>query len=126
MGRPVPGGGGIVPDIQVSRTAQTPFRAVMEASGAFTSFAAEYLRDHKVTDGWEVPPEALDQFQSWLSERQIQPSLHEWISERPYLQSRFKTEVYNLALGVEKGDEVEAQSDQQIQKALEAVLKPPF
>ena len=34
-----------------------------------------------------------------------------------------KTEIYNLALGVEKGDEVEAQSDPQIQKALEAVLQ---
>ena len=40
------------------------------------------------------------------------------------IQWRLKTELYNLALGVEKGDEVEAQSDPQIQKALEAVLKP--
>ena len=122
-GRPVPGGGGIVPDIQVFRT-QTPFEEVREASGSFTSFGTEYIRDHKIAAGWEVPPEALDQFQIWLSERQIQPSLHEWISDRPYIQSRLKTEIYNLALGVAKGDEVEAQSDPQIQKALEAVLKP--
>ena len=40
-------------------------------------------------------------------------------------QSRLKTEIYNLALGVEKGDEVEAQFDPQIQKALEAVLCSP-
>ena len=45
-------------------------------------------------------------------------------ASRPYIQSRLKTEVYNLALGVEKGDEVGAQIDRQIQKALEAVLKP--
>ena len=48
----------------------------------------------------------------------------EWIENRDFIQSRLKTEIYNLALGVEKGDEVEAQSDPQIQKALEAVLKP--
>ncbi len=103
---------------------QTPFEQVLEGSGSFTSFATEYIRDHKVAEGWEVPAEALDQFQLWLSERRIQPSLHEWIGERPYIQSRLKTEIYYLALGVEKGDEVAAQSDRQIQKALEAVLKP--
>jgi carboxyl-terminal processing protease len=123
-GRPVPGGGGIVPDIEAFPEDQTDFEQVLEGSGSFTSFAAEYIRDHKITDGWDVPPEALDQFQTWLSERRIQPSLHEWISGRPYIQSRLKTEVYNLALGVEKGDEVGAQIDRQIQKALEAVLKP--
>jgi carboxyl-terminal processing protease len=123
-GRPVPGGGGIVPDIEATMGNQTPFEQVLEGSGSFTSFATEYIRDHKVAEGWEVPAEALDQFQLWLSERRIQPSLHEWIGERPYIQSRLKTEIYYLALGVEKGDEVAAQSDQQIQKALEAVLKP--
>ncbi len=43
-----------------------------------------------------------------------------------FIEWRLKTDIYNLALGVEKGDEVEAQADQQIQKALEAVLKPAF
>jgi hypothetical protein len=68
----------------------------------------------------------LDQFQSWLSDRSIQPTLHEWIESRTFIEWRLKTDVFNLALGVEKGDEVEAQGDEQIQKALQAVLKPPF
>jgi carboxyl-terminal processing protease len=123
-GRPVPGGGGIVPDIEAFPADQSPFEQVLEGSGSFTSFATEYIRDHKIAEGWEVPPEALDQFQLWLSERQIQPSLQEWIGDRDYIQSRLRTEVYYLALGVEKGDEMAAQSDQQIQKALAAVVKP--
>lgn len=125
-GRPVPGGGGIVPDVQEGPALLTRFRAVLEQSGAFTSFATEYLQQHKIAPGWEVPGEVLDQFQSWLSERNIQPSLTEWIENRDFIQSRLKTEMYNLALGVEKGDEVAAQSDPQIQKALEAVVKPPL
>jgi len=32
-----------------------------------------------------------------------------------------KTEIFNQAFGVEKGDEVEAQRDVQILKALEAI-----
>jgi hypothetical protein len=100
------------------------FREVLEGTGSFTSFAAEFLRDHKVTDGWELPPQVMDQFQEWLSERRIQPRLAEWTANRTFIENRLKTEIYNLALGVAKGDEVEAHSDAQVQKALEAVLKP--
>ena len=122
-GRPVPGGGGIVPDVQVTRDS-TPLRDVLEASGAFIAFATEYVRDHKITEGWDVPAEALDEFQSWLAERRIQPSLHDWISHHDVIALRLKTEIYNQTLGVAKGDEVDAQGDPQIQKAIEAILKP--
>jgi carboxyl-terminal processing protease len=122
-GRPVPGGGGIVPDFQVARGDVTEFQNVLEGTGSFTSFATEYIRDHKITPEWQVPPQALDQLQGWLAERKIQPSLHEWISNHDYLESRLKTEIFNLALGVEKGDEVEARFDPQVRKALEAILK---
>jgi len=125
-GRPVPGGGGIVPDVQVGPELLSQFRAVLEQSASFTSFATEYLQQHKIQPGWEVPAEALDQFQAWLSDRRIQPGLSEWIENRDFIQSRLKAEIYNQALGVEKGDEIAAKSDPQIQKALQAVLKPPF
>ena len=39
--------------------------------------------------------------------------------ERDFIANRLKTEIFNQALGVEKGDEVEAQRDPQISKALE-------
>src|ERR1017187_7045474 len=117
-GRPVPGGGGIVPDYMVPPAGLTAFRAVLEQSASFTSFATEYIRDHKITPGWEVPGQAIDQFQAWLSERRIQPTVREWIDDKGFVQTRLKAEIYTLALGVEKGDEVDAQIDPQIQKAL--------
>ncbi|HWF07210.1 MAG TPA: S41 family peptidase [Bryobacteraceae bacterium] len=123
-GRAVPGGGGIVPDMEAGPEPLTAFRGVLEQSASFTSFATEYLRDHKIQVGWDVTGEVLDQFQTWLSERRIQPSLQEWSQNRSFIQARLKTEIYNLAFGVEKGDEVEAQSDPPIQKALQAVLDP--
>ena len=123
-GRPVQGGGGIEPDYMVPPAGLTPFRAVLEQSASFTSFATEYIRDHKITPGWEVPGQAIDQFQAWLSERRIQPTVREWVDDKDFVQTRLKAEIYNLALGVEKGDEVDAQIDPQIQKALDAVLHP--
>ena len=63
----------------------------------------------------------LDEFQVFLSERQIQPGLAEWSREREFICNRLKTEIFNQALGVEKGDEVEAQRDPVILKALEVI-----
>jgi len=122
-GRSVPGGGGIVPDIEAFPPEATRFRNVLDASGAFTTFAVDYVREHKLEPGWNVPPQLLDQFQAWLSERRIQPSLREWLAERPFIELRLKTEIYNLAFGVEKGDEIEVQIDPPVQRGIQAVTE---
>jgi len=57
----------------------------------------------------------------FLSERSIQPGISEWTAERDFVSNRLKTEIFNQAFGVEKGDEVEAQRDPAIQKAVEVV-----
>ena len=124
-GRPIQGGGGITPDFVVEPESFTQFESVLEASASFTTFAAEYIRDHKITDDWQVPQAAMDQFQLWLGERQIQPSLREWLESRAFIESRLKEDIYNLALGVAKGDEVQAQRDPEVRQALDSVLKPP-
>jgi carboxyl-terminal processing protease len=124
-GRPILGGGGITPDIAVAPPGLSPFQAALEASGSFTTFAAEYIKDHKITAGWQAPQAMLDQFQLWLGERQIQPGLREWLQYRDFIESRLKEDVFSLALGVDKGDEVQAQRDPQVRQALDSVLNPP-
>ena len=121
LGRVVTGGGGIQPDFEVSPQPFNRLRAALEASGSFPDFATEYLRQNKVTGDFEVTPKLLEQFQVFLSERHIQPGVSEWFSEREFIQSRLKAEIFNQAFGVEKGDEVEAQRDPVILKALEVL-----
>ena len=119
-GRTVRGGGGILPDYQVYPESYTRFRTALEANGAFTSFATEYTRRHPgITDKFEVLPDLLDEFHVYLSEHAIQPSVAEWSSEREWIRNRLKTEIFNQALGVERGDEVEAQRDPVILTALD-------
>jgi carboxyl-terminal processing protease len=120
-GRKVTGGGGIQPDILVNPAPMNRLRAVLDATGSFTSFATQYLAKNKVTNEFEVTPQILGQFQVFLSERNIQPGISEWTAEREFVSNRLKTEIFNQAFGVEKGDEVEAQRDPAIQKALEIV-----
>ncbi|PWU09693.1 MAG: S41 family peptidase [Terriglobia bacterium] len=120
-GREVSGGGGIQPDVTVFPPAMNRLRAALEASGSFTNFATEYLSKQKVTDEFEVNPEMLDEFRSYLSERRIQPGVAEWVVEREFVENRLKTEIFNQAFGVEKGDEIESQRDPVIRKAVEAL-----
>jgi len=116
-GRIVRGGGGIQPDIVVEPPPMNRLRAVLEASGSFTSFATEYLRDHKVDPEFAVTPELLDQFQVFLARHNIEPGVTEWSQEGAFVTNRLKTEIFNQAFGVEKGDEVEAERDPAIQRA---------
>jgi carboxyl-terminal processing protease len=120
-GRSVTGGGGIRPDFVILPPAMSRLRAVMDASGSFTNFATEYLRSHKIGTDFEVTPQILAEFQVFLSERRIQPGVSEFSLEQDFMTNRLKTEIFNQAFGVEKGDEVEAQRDPVIQKAMEVV-----
>jgi carboxyl-terminal processing protease len=92
-------------------------RAVLEATGSFTTFATEYLRDHKVSQDFAVTPALMDQFQVFLAARNIEPGVTDWSQERDFVTNRLKTEIFNQAFGVEKGDEVEAERDPAIQRA---------
>jgi carboxyl-terminal processing protease len=120
-GRAVKGGGGIQPDITVLPEGFNRLRAVLEASGSFPNFATQYLSAHKVDEEFEVTPQVLDDFRLYLSGRQIEPSQGEWVVERSFLENRLKTEIFNQAFGVEKGDQIDAQRDPVIQRALEAL-----
>jgi carboxyl-terminal processing protease len=120
-GRRVTGGGGITPDVLVFPPAVSRLRTVLDASASFTSFATGYLREHKVTDEFEVTAAILDEFQGYLAGRSIQPGVSEWSADREWIRSRLKTEIFNQAFGVEKGDEIEAQRDPVILRALEAL-----
>jgi len=124
-GRKVTGGGGIVPDYIVGPPGVTRLRAVLEASGSFTTFATGYLANHKIADDFQVTPALLDDFQVFLSQHAIQPGVNEWSAEREFIANRLKAEIFNLALGVEKGDEVDAQRDPQILKAVELLRQRP-
>jgi carboxyl-terminal processing protease len=120
-GRKVTGGGGIQPDIVVYPAAMNRLRAVLDATASFVDFATTYLKQNKIDRDFEVTPELLDQFRAFLSQRRIQPGMAEWMAERDFVSNRLKTELFNQAFGVNKGDEVEAERDPVIQKALEVV-----
>ncbi len=120
-GRPVLGGGGIIPDILMEPERLTRLRAALDGSGMFVAFATEYLGHHAVDATFTVTPALLDQFQAFAAERHIQPGISEWAADRDYIAHRLQSEIFNQSLGVEKGDEVELHFDREVRKAVEAV-----
>jgi carboxyl-terminal processing protease len=121
-GRTVTGGGGIQPDILVSPEPFTPLEGVLDSSGAVTAFATQYLLNHSpLPEHFEVTADLLDDFKVNLAARNIQPNVAEWISDQPWIKSRLKEEIVTQARGVDKGDEVLAERDPQVQAALKAV-----
>jgi len=117
-GRVVKGGGGIQPDEVVQPESPTRLRVVLEASGSFTGFATDYLQKHKITPEFAATPQLMDDFQLYLSERNIRPGVGDWLRDKPWIESRLRQEAVNLAFGVEKGDEIEARNDPAVRRAL--------
>jgi carboxyl-terminal processing protease len=121
-GRSVIGGGGIQPDVAIGPAPLTRLRVALDASGILTGFATDYIQRNNIHSDFEVTPAVLEEFEVYAGQRNIQPSVAEWSLERDWVQSRLKQEILNQAMGVAKGDEVEAQRDPAVRAALERLV----
>ena len=117
-GREVAGGGGIQPDRLVRPEPLSRLALVLDASGSIVSFASEYVQSHSIDESFTVTPAILDEFQVFLSARNIRPGIGEWLRHRDWMESRLKQEITNLKFGVARGDEVEMQRDVVVQEAV--------
>jgi carboxyl-terminal processing protease len=92
---------------------------VLEATGSFANFATEWLAAHKNPQGskFDAGPAVLDEFQLFLSRRNIRPGLAEWSSERQWIRLRLRQEIINQSVSVAAGDEVEVERDPVVRRA---------
>lgn len=121
----VSGVGGISPDQVVHPEPTTPFRAVLEANGMFTWFATEWLQRTRpqIAPEFDVTNALMDEFQTALSGKNIRPGIAEWSKDREWIRTRLRQEILNLAVGVDKGDEVELRNDPVVRAAVMAISK---
>ena len=116
--------GGISPDTIIYPRSLSRLEMVIEAAGYFLDFARQYSsKEPDIANDFEVSPQLLDEFQLFLSERQISPGLSDWSASLDFIRNRLKQEILNFALGVAKGDEVEVRRDPQVKAALRAIEK---
>jgi carboxyl-terminal processing protease len=110
--------GGITPDEVVHPEAYSRLRAYLEQSASFTAFATEYAAKQKIADDFRVDLALLDQFQGFLFQRNVRPSIGEWLQDKEWIRSRLEQEIVTIALGVPKGDEVELRRDPAVKAAI--------
>ena len=115
--------GGIDPDEVIVPEQPSRLRTVLEVSVSYTHFATEYAAKHKVDETFEVSPDLLDDFKVFLSERRIQPSLPDWFKDKDRIRKRLRQEIVTIALGVAKGDEIDVQLDQYVQRAVQRLTQ---
>jgi carboxyl-terminal processing protease len=120
-GKLLQGGGGIIPDFRSPGENPSRLRVVMEASGSFSTFAAEQAKKLSVTDDYRLASETMDEFRSWLAERNILPSASEWSNDREWIRVRLHQEIVTIALGVAKGDVLEVKRDPAVRFALQKI-----
>ena len=96
--------------------------AVIEATNSFFEFAQKYFGGRReISEDFTISPQILDDFQAFLSERRIRPSISEWSATIEFIRGRLKQEIFNLAFGVAKGDEVEVRRDPQVLAAVRRI-----
>lgn len=117
--------GGVIPDEFVGLETFTRLRGFLDATGAFTAFAAEALRKGTPLDeAGALKPGVMDDFRIWLSDRSVNPGVAEWSADASWIRNRLHQELVNQSLGVEKGDEIEARRDPQVQRAVDLLRQP--
>lgn len=111
--------GGIVPDRLEQPRALSELEQVLLGSNSFLEFARAFVgREERIDASFEPDHEMLDEFQLYLSQRHIRPSLAEWSSTLDFIRSMLKQEVLNLTVGVAAGDEVEIRRDRIVAEAV--------
>jgi carboxyl-terminal processing protease len=130
-GRTVYGGGGITPDVEVIIPPLSPFQdqlvrrlIVYPFEIGVGDFAKRYLARHP-----QIPPEftvddaVLQEFRSYLTERNVrfsEPDIQDHLS---WLQLRIRKEVFTSAFGLDQGRRIAVEGDPQVQRALELLPK---
>jgi carboxyl-terminal processing protease len=117
-GRPVTTGGGITPDVTITKHAIDPWLAFIIQRGYMTSYAEGYLTTRgKVDESFQPPPEMMEDFRANLLSNGVRVPEEYWTADQDYLKLHIKVELINLIFGLARGDEVETKGDPQAQQA---------
>ena len=131
-GRPLAGGGGIIPDVEAHSWQLDAWARFLERNTVIVNFAQFYLGIRGgVNEEFEVTDGVMERFANYLRNAGIRVPPDAWEYNQQYLRVRIQSKLFNLTLGLAKGDEVQVRHDPQVRKArevlprVEQILRPP-
>ncbi len=118
-GRPVYGGGGILPDVKIPPVKSNKFQDSLLQHYAFFNFAKHYTSTHHATQSFQVDDVVMQDFRKFLDAEKIPYTEQDFLENNDWLRSSIKSEVFVDEFGQEEGLKVRAENDPQVTKALE-------
>ena len=117
-GRIVYGGGGITPDEKIAELKSNHFQDVTLQQYAFFDFSKHYLATHSITKDMTVDPAMQQEFKDFLKSKKVDYTDTEFTDNLDWIKAMIKKEMFTSQFGQTMGNEVIAQWDPQVQKAL--------
>jgi carboxyl-terminal processing protease len=117
-GRTVYGGGGITPDDHIDPVKDNHVEDELLQHYAFFDFSKHYLATHTVAKDFTVNDDVLAQFKAFLKDKKIDISDQEIAANLDWIKESIKSKLFTSEFGEQKGAEVTAEWDPQIQKAI--------
>jgi carboxyl-terminal processing protease len=118
-GRPVYGGGGILPDVKLEALKTNRFQDMLLQRYAFFNFARHYLLNRRIGKEFEIDEPVMQEFRRFLADQKIPFTEAELLEVNDWIRSNIKAELFTSEFGQTEGLKVRAYNDPQIQRAIE-------
>ena len=118
-GRQVYGGGGITPDVKIETPKLTPFQERLLSHYAFFNFPRTFLMNRHINKNFEVDQSVIEAFKKFLTSEKIAFTDQELAAELDWVRSNLKSELFIAEFGQAAGLQVKAETDPEVQKAIE-------
>ena len=118
-GRPVKGGGGIVPDLQLTQPNLTDFAIDLERKNFFFKYAIKYVSRHPKDASVIVTPAMLEEFKKLLAEDKFTYDPAVFQDNAEYIERGMRRELTRRLHGSKAAYLVSIEGDEQLKKALD-------
>ncbi|HZL85885.1 MAG TPA: S41 family peptidase [Candidatus Krumholzibacteria bacterium] len=118
-GRPVSGGGGIVPDLLVTQPNLSEFAIDLERKNFFFKYAIKHVSRHPKATSTTVTPAMIEEFKTMLAEDKFEYDPAKFQEEAEYIERGLRRELTRRLHGTKAAYMVSIEGDEQLKKALD-------
>ena len=124
-GRTVYGGGGITPDQKYQQPKMDSLEIDLARKNAYFDFTRYYFGSHDthLPKGWMPDDATLVQFHDWLVKQGVDFKEGQYLQDQDWIKRYLAKEMYITAFNVDDSDRVFAQTDPEVEQAVEAMPK---
>jgi len=124
-GRTVYGGGGITPDEKFTLPKLTPLQLELARKSAFFNFTRHYfgIHDTHLPKGWSPDNNVLNDFHDYILKEKYEFTEADFTQNMDWIKRYLKREMYITAFDVDEAQKVFAETDPEVERAVDVMPK---